>query len=153
MYCYQSVAIPKNCCHLQQKLFSRQQETMPRQGEQRLSIALKLYTEPSRQQIKLCMRKSLDLQHKWWEKHESWNKRPKHDPSHIVGIHPGLPKTFKDTRSAAYLDLHSNEHRAELLVQLPQHGQLLQAETAEPVRQRERDTFRHHHPRAPAAWY
>lgn len=56
-------------------------------------------------------------------------------------------------RRGAYLDLHGDEHRAQLLVQLLQHRQLLQAQAAEPVRQREWDAFRHHHPWGPATWY
>lgn len=56
-------------------------------------------------------------------------------------------------RRGAYLNLHSDKHRAQLFVQLFQHRELLEAQTAEPVRQREWDTFRHHHPWGPATWY
>lgn len=53
----------------------------------------------------------------------------------------------------AYLNLHGDKHRAQLFVQLFQHCEFLQAQTAEPVRQREWDAFRHHHPWGCATWY
>lgn len=56
-------------------------------------------------------------------------------------------------RRGAYLYLHSNKHRAQLFVQLFQHCESPQAQTAKPVRQRKRDTFSHHHPWGPATWY
>lgn len=35
-----------------------------------------------------------------------------------------------------YLDLHSNDHRDQLFIQLPQHNQLLQRQTAQPADRR-----------------
>lgn len=35
-----------------------------------------------------------------------------------------------------YLDLHSNDHRDQLFIQLPQHNQLLQRQAAQPADRR-----------------
>lgn len=71
-----------------------------------------------------------------------------HADQHFTeGTRMGLARCHQAAaRRGAYLNLHSDKHRAQLFVQLFQHREFLQAQTAEPVRQREWDTFRHHHP-------